>query len=147
MSKFDRKVVHNLANKLNLKSKSVGKGTGRFTTLIKTSRSGVFEFDEEGIDSVLRTGRFAKRMDVGSRGGRKAPGGGGGGGGGGARSGGLREGMKVGAEAPALSADNRGRLMLEKMGYRSGMTLGAVEGRGISEPVIAIMKMSKAGLC
>jgi len=58
----------------------------------------------------------------------------------------LREGMEVGAEAPELSVDNRGRLMLEKLGYRSGMTLGAVEGRGIGEPVTAIIEMSKARL-
>jgi len=135
MSKSDRKLVHNLASKLYLKSKSVGSDTARFTTLIKTSRSGIFECDEESIDWVLRTGKSLKRMDVGSRGARKGPGGGS-----------LREDMKVGAEAPELSVDNRGRLMLEKLGYRSGMTLGAVEGRGISEPVIAIMKMSKAGL-
>jgi hypothetical protein len=143
MSKFDRKCVHDLAGKLNLKSKSVGKGTHRFTTIIKTNRSVLFEGDEEGVDSILRRGRFAKRMDVGARekllnkGGKR-------GGGGGAHH---REGMVVGAEAPELSADNRGRRMLEKMGYRAGMTLGAEgSGRGIAEPVMAIIKMSRTGL-
>lgn len=133
MSKADRKEVHKLASKFKLKSKSVGNGAGRFTTLIKTSRSGYHEYDEEGVGSTTRK--------LGGRGGKKGPGGRGGGGG---KF--LQDGMRVGAEAPELSADNRGRIMLEKMGYRTGMTLGAVEGRGISEPLVAIMKWSKAGL-
>jgi hypothetical protein len=144
MSKYDRKCVHDLAGKLNLKSKSVGKGTHRFTTIFKTNRSVLFEGDEEGVDSILRRGRFAKHMDVASREKLLNKSGKGGGRGGGAKH---REGMVVGAEAPELSADNRGRIMLEKMGYRAGMTLGVEgSGRGIAEPVMAIIKMSRTGL-
>lgn len=155
MTKTDRKIVHEFANKLNLKSKSTGDGRGRFTTIIKTSRSAAFEQDEEAINSILRQGKFMKRMDVGGRsrvgkslGGASSRGGGGGGGGRGGGGGGGRthEGMVVGAEAPALSATNRGRIMLEKMGFKSGMTLGAEGNTGIHEPVMAIIKMSKAGL-
>ncbi|KAF8250281.1 hypothetical protein K440DRAFT_640416 [Wilcoxina mikolae CBS 423.85] len=140
MTKKDRKTVHELAQKLNLKSKSIGNGKYRFTTIIKTSASGIYEHDEEAVDSIMRSGRFAKRMDVG-RG--RAGKGNGGGGGGGKRN---KDGMVVGAEAPELSATNKGRLMLEKMGYKTGMSLGVEGNQGISEPVVAIIKMSKAGL-
>jgi hypothetical protein len=131
MTKHDRKTVHDLAGKFNLKSKSVGKGNSRFTTIIKTSRSSFFEHDEEAVDSILRHGKFLKRMD------KRASGAG--------PQGKLRDGMVVGESASELSADNKGRLMLEKMGYKTGMTLG-VDGRGIAEPVMAIMKTGKAGL-
>jgi hypothetical protein len=131
MTKHDRKTVHDLAGKFNLKSKSVGKGNSRFTTIIKTSRSSFFEYDEEAVDSILRHGKFWKRMD------KRASGAG--------PQGKLRDGMVVGESASELSADNKGRLMLEKMGYKTGMTLG-VDGRGIAEPVMAIMKTGKAGL-
>ncbi|KAF8533452.1 hypothetical protein BDD12DRAFT_898959 [Trichophaea hybrida] len=114
--------------------------TTRFTTIIKTSGSGIYEHDEEGVDSVLRGGRFAKRMDV-DKGGRGRNGGEGGG-----KGGRNKDGMVVGAEAPELSATNKGRLMLEKMGYKTGMSLGVEGNEGISEPLIAIIKMSKAGL-
>ena len=141
MTKGDRKIVHELSGKLNLKSKSVGAGKTRFTTIFKTSRSSIFEYDEEGVDSIMRRGKFMKRMDVGGRARFSA-----GKGGGGGRGGGHREGQIVGESAPQLSADNKGRLMLEKMGYRHGMTLGAEGNMGIAEPVMAVIKMSKAGL-
>jgi hypothetical protein len=141
MTKADRKFIHDLAGKFNLKSKSIGKGKSRFTTIFKASRSSIYEYDEEGVDSILRQERFAKRMDVGGRARINK------GGASGNRGKRHKDGMVVGAEAPELSADNKGRIILEKMGYRAGMTLG-VEGnsRGISEPVMAIIKMSKAGL-
>lgn len=57
-----------------------------------------------------------------------------------------REGDIVGGSAPEIGIDNRGRKMLEKMGYVSGMALG-LEGReGIVKPVEAVVKISKAGL-
>jgi hypothetical protein len=140
MTKHDRKTVHDLAGKFNLKSKSVGKGNSRFTTIIKTSRSSFFEHDEEAVDSILRHGKFLKRMDKSAAQhilSKRASGAG--------PQGKLRDGMVVGESASELSADNKGRLMLEKMGYKTGMTLG-VDGRGIAEPVMAIMKTGKAGL-
>jgi len=139
MSKADRKTVHELATKLNLKSKSIGKGQKRFTTIIKTSHSGIYEHDEEGVEAIMRTGKFAKRMDVGGQRAGKGAGGGG-------RGGRNKDGMVVGAEAPELSATNKGRLMLEKMGYKAGMSLGVEGNQGISEPLVAVIKMSKAGL-
>lgn len=57
-----------------------------------------------------------------------------------------REGDIVGASAPEIGVENRGRKMLEKMGYVTGTALG-LEGReGIVKPVEAVVKISKAGL-
>ena len=54
--------------------------------------------------------------------------------------------MVVGASAPELSATNRGRLMLEKMGYQTGMRLGVEGNQGIREPIAVVVKTSKACL-
>lgn len=142
MTKTDRKLVHDLANKLHLKSKSVGNGRTRFTTIIKTSRSAQFEVDEESVNSVLRQGKFMKRMDVRQRAMiAKKPFRGTG------KTEKYREGEQVGAEAAPLGADNRGRMMLEKMGYTQGMVLGAVGNtRGIAVPITAKMKWDRSGL-
>lgn len=141
MDKRERKLVHELAGKLNLKSKSVGAGHKRFCTLFKTKRSAFFEGDEEGIDSILRNRGFMKRSGYAGPRPKRAQGASGGGGPGMKR----RDGELVGGDAPVLGSDNRGRLMLEKMGYVQGMGLG-LDGKGVYEPVIAVVKVSKAGL-
>lgn len=56
-----------------------------------------------------------------------------------------REGEIVGHEAPAIDDSNIGRLLLQKMGWTSGEGLGA-QSRGISEPIIAKVKISKRGI-
>lgn len=58
----------------------------------------------------------------------------------------LREGDIVGAEAPEISQNNIGRLLLEKLGWSQGEGLGAHGNKGISEPVMAKIKKSKTGL-
>lgn len=58
----------------------------------------------------------------------------------------LREGEIVGASVPELGQENKGRAMLEKMGWSKGMGLGTTENKGILEPVAQVMKRSKAGL-
>ena len=58
----------------------------------------------------------------------------------------YREGEVVGATAPELGSENRGRAMLEKMGWSSGTALGALDNKGILQPVPQTMKKSKAGL-
>jgi hypothetical protein len=58
----------------------------------------------------------------------------------------LREGEIVGASVPELGQENKGRTMLEKMGWSKGMALGALDNKGILEPVAQVMKRSKAGL-
>lgn len=144
MSKPNRKIVHSIGAAFGLKSKSFGKERSRYTTLYKTSTSARFAQDQDAINDLMAKKRFFGRPDVHSgRGGR----GGGGRGRGGA--GGVvhhREGDVVGGSAPEIAEDNKGRRMLEKMGYRTGMALGIDGNKGIVVPVAAIVKISKAGL-
>lgn len=146
MAQRERKTVHEMANLLKLKSKSVGGGKSRFPVLYKTSRT--FEFDEASlntIDSILTSRRFLPRMDKVKKKGiptGKARGGG-------STSAGVsyRDGEIVGATAPELGQENRGRAMLEKMGWSTGTTLGALNNnRGIVKPVAQVVKTGKAGL-
>ncbi|PHH62951.1 hypothetical protein CDD82_1949 [Ophiocordyceps australis] len=58
----------------------------------------------------------------------------------------YKEGDIVGARAPELGAHNRGRAILEKMGWSSGTALGAMHNKGILQPVTQAVKRSKAGL-
>jgi hypothetical protein len=57
MNKASRKQVHEIANAFNLKSLSKGKGSGRYTTLIKTTRTSSVN---EG-----KVGKIMKRFDGG----------------------------------------------------------------------------------
>ena len=150
MNPHDRKRVHEIANKFNLKSKSVGGGTSRFPTLYKTSRT--VEYDEDalsGIEAQLNSRRFLHGPDKrGARGpatrttaalkGR----------GGGFAGAGVsyRDGEVVGAAAPEIGVENRGRTMLEKMGWSTGTALGALNNKGIMQPVTHVVKTTKAGL-
>lgn len=59
---------------------------------------------------------------------------------------GYRDGDIVGASAPELGADNKGRAMLEKMGWSQGTALGALNNKGIMQPVTHVVKTTKAGL-
>lgn len=138
MDKSTRKAIHGIAAAFGLKSKSSGSGRTRFPILYKTARTVAFP-DEASIQAAMRNPRFLNRP-IG-RGGPARPGKGG--------TGGVvhhREGDIVGASAPEIGVENRGRRMLEKMGYVAGMSLG-LEGReGIVKPVEAVVKISKAGL-
>ncbi|PWW80639.1 hypothetical protein C7212DRAFT_290507 [Tuber magnatum] len=158
MDKKNRKTVHHIAMAFNLKSKSFGSGKTRFPTLFKTSDSTIYEEDSARVAQIMRTEKFLAPPDIGG-GGRRGGGGkrggrhGGGGGGvaGRARSGAggvvrHKEGDIVGAGAAELGGDNRGRIMLEKMGYKPGMALGATNNKGIIVPLAAVVKVGKAGL-
>lgn len=141
MDKKDRKLVHEFAMAFNLKSKSVGSGKQRFPILTRTSRT--FPYTESAfVAAESRLGRrFLPRPDVKGKG--KA--------GGGRPRGGMgatnyRDGDVVGGSAPELGAENKGRAMLEKMGWSSGTGLGALNNKGILQPVIHVVKTSKAGL-
>ncbi|RDW67912.1 hypothetical protein BP6252_09308 [Coleophoma cylindrospora] len=145
MDKADRKIVHELANAFKLKSKSLGSGNKRFPVLIRTSKTTVFVEQTFAQVEAKLTRRFLPRMDVGrSSGGSKR----GGRGPGGFNSGTVsyRDGDVVGASAPELGIENRGRAMLEKMGWSSGTALGALNNKGILQPVSHVVKTSKAGL-
>ena len=56
-----------------------------------------------------------------------------------------KEGDLVGHTASEIGQDNVGRLLLEKMGWRTGMGLGA-SSVGIIEPIMARIKRSKVGI-
>ncbi|MCJ1236080.1 hypothetical protein MMC14_004057 [Varicellaria rhodocarpa] len=145
MDKEKRKLVHCIANGFNLESKSVGGGRSRFPVLYKTSRSQTYS--EGTIDAIeaRMSQTFFPRMDKGSVKGhstvRKAFR---------MRNGGAaasyHDGEVVGATAPELGTENRGRAILEKMGWSTGTALGALNNKGIMQPVAHVVKTTKAGL-
>jgi hypothetical protein len=143
MDKKDRKFIHEIANACNLKSKSVGKGETRFPILYKTKRSATFvERDFVAIEAKLSR-RFLHRPDYKGRGKTVIR----------ASRGGFstsavsyRDGDIVGGSAPELGVENKGRAMLEKMGWSTGTALGAINNKGILQPVSHVVKTTKAGL-
>lgn len=56
-----------------------------------------------------------------------------------------KEGAIVGGQAKPLGAENKGRAMMEKMGWSSGTGLGKQMG-GILEPITHVVKNTKTGL-
>jgi hypothetical protein len=137
-----RKTVHELANRLKIKSKSSGSGVQRKPVLYRTKAT--LRYSEESFEQLTSRirRRYFPRLDM-----RKQPvvrnsGARGGGGGGTA----VRDGDVVGAAAPELGESNRGRTMLQKMGWSTGMALGAPDNKGILQPVTQVVKRSKAGL-
>jgi G-patch domain/R3H domain len=130
MPRVTRKHVHTLANAYNLGSKSYGSGHMRHTTLFKTHTSTTSFVNHHKINSILRRispvptrVRAPERPQVARH----------------------RDGDIVGGDAKEISSENRGRMMLEKLGWRTGMGLG-VEGEGMTVPIVAVMKASKRGL-
>lgn len=68
MEKQSRKQVHELALAFNLKSQSKGKGKARYTTLTKTSRSGVM-VNERKIRRIRKTnGMFIEPLEGADKG-------------------------------------------------------------------------------
>ena len=68
MEKQSREQVHELAHAFNLKSQSKGKGEARYTTLTKTSRSGIM-IDERKIRRITkRSGTFMGPIEGGGKG-------------------------------------------------------------------------------
>jgi hypothetical protein len=57
-----------------------------------------------------------------------------------------KEGTIVGARAPEIAAGNKGRTILEKMGWTAGTGLGASDNQGIMAPVEVVVKHSTLGL-
>lgn len=143
MDNHARKVIHELANKFNIKSKSTGAGHQRRPTLYRTLRT--FKYSQDAFDlAISRIGRkYFPRKDRVINGGlpRKA-----GRQGGGHADISYRDGEVVGGSAPELGEENKGRAMLEKMGWSSGTALGAMTNKGILQPVEQKVKRGKAGL-
>lgn len=149
MDKKGRKSVHDIANVFKLKSKSFGGGNYRFPILYKTSRT--IQYNEDMIlrvEARLSPKHFFPRMDkrgkVGPATYKRVARGRGGGGAGAAVS--YRDGEIVGGTAPELGTENRGRAMMKKMGWSTGTALGALNNKGIMQPVVHIVKTTKAGL-
>ncbi|KEF53644.1 uncharacterized protein A1O9_10044 [Exophiala aquamarina CBS 119918] len=149
-----RASVHRLAKALKLHSRSEGKegqGAGRFPVLTKSPNTPVYTIHTVWeIDALLNTRKFFPRHGGGSYRGPNAPrtpavrerrGGGG------VMSGATyMNGEVVGASAPEIGSDNKGRAMLEKMGWSSGMGIGAVGNKGGIDVIKHIVKTTKAGL-
>ncbi|KAL9622449.1 MAG: hypothetical protein Q9160_003125 [Pyrenula sp. 1 TL-2023] len=142
-----RAYLHMLAAKAGVTSKSQGSGNDRFTILTKKKATPAFDtLLAEDVDLLLSARKAGKGKGKGRpqhsnsaiprhRGF------------GGVKSGAFyRDGEIVGAAAPELGTENRGRAMLEKMGWTSGTALGAVDNKGILQPVAHIVKNSKTGL-
>lgn len=146
MANKERRIVHEMAHVLRLKSKSSGAGKARFPVLFKTGRTG--EPDQavvNKLESVLNSQRYFSRKDVkgqrksaSTRPGRRNAG----------KTAGVsyQDGEVVGAAAPEIGVENRGRAMLEKMGWSKGTALGALNNKGMLQPVIHTVKTTKAGL-
>ncbi|KAK2757841.1 hypothetical protein FQN54_004247 [Arachnomyces sp. PD_36] len=147
MDKKARKLVHDLANAVSLKSQSRGNGASRFPMLYKTARTPSFNKTSiRDVDRIFSAGRFMRR--VGGRAGfersagkpvksRRS----------GANAGAsYMDGDVVGASAPEIGVENRGRAMLEKMGWSTGTALGATDNKGILQPLAQVVKNTKAGL-
>lgn len=144
-----RRIVHEIARKFNIKSKSTGKGDQRRPVLYRTKRTTRYTESTAGearnhveMASLTIRRRYFHRTDNKGPAVPRASGA--------KRSGHqavtYREGEVVGASAPQLGQDNKGHAMLEKMGWSKGMALGALENKGILEPVSQVVKRSKAGL-
>ncbi|KAE8336529.1 hypothetical protein BDV24DRAFT_111051 [Aspergillus arachidicola] len=145
MTKHRRKLIHDLANALSLNSQSRGKGSSRFPILHKTSRTPRYtQKTISYIDQIFSKGRFnhgaAKSWDQKITKSAKPPRG---------RpdsSVSYMDGDIVGASAPEIGAGNKGRAILERMGWSTGTALGATNNKGILLPVAHVVKNSKAGL-
>lgn len=143
MDNHARKMIHELANKFKIKSKSIGKGDQRRPTLYRTLRTPPYSkttFDQ-AFNRVNR--KYLPRLDKKGKKGKRLP----------PVRGGTsvaaatyQDGEVVGASAPELGIDNRGRAMLEKMGWSMGTALGSMNNKGIMQPVTHTMKRTKAGL-
>jgi hypothetical protein len=144
MGKDHRKMIHELSAVFGCNTKSTGQGRSRYTTLVKTRRT--IPFHEQMFQARARqiSQGYFPRLDKSARKGTKGSQRGGGGGG---NSSGVRyqDGDVVGASAAEISSENKGRIMLEKMGWTSGTGLGT-DRAGIQAPIQHIVKNTKAGL-
>ncbi|GLI77046.1 squalene synthetase-like protein [Penicillium ochrochloron] len=148
MTKHRRKTIHELANAMHLKSQSRGNGPSRFPILIKTSRTPAYTRKTiSKVDDLLSgkklnrqlyqswgsdASKYTKTVKVkrGAAGGAVT----------------YMDGDVVGGTAPEIGAGNKGRAMLEKMGWSSGTALGAINNKGILLPVAHVVKNSRTGL-
>ncbi|RCI11865.1 hypothetical protein L249_7454 [Ophiocordyceps polyrhachis-furcata BCC 54312] len=139
MDSKTRKMVHRLASQFKVKSKSVGRADQRRPTLTRTVSTMKYkesEFDRAiaricpGVDSGHKSkARGSQILEIYHH-----------------TTASYHEGEIVGSQAPALAEGNRGRIILEKMGWSHGKSLGSSETKGILQPVALAMRRSRAGL-
>ena len=136
MDKTLRKQVHEIAAAFGLKSQSKGEGSGRYTTLSKTTRTGI-RIDEAKISRIMRSRGKYGYTRPGNPGFREK---------GKGRAGPPkhREGDEAGKEAPKIGETNIGFQLLTKFGWMEGDRIG-VSG-GLDAPLTAIIKNTKLGL-
>ncbi|KAF2788744.1 hypothetical protein K505DRAFT_254785 [Melanomma pulvis-pyrius CBS 109.77] len=129
-----RATVHEFANKLGLKSRSRGGGHNRFTVLSKTLQTR--QYDDDSFDALLEQKKFNNRLQRGPfrQGPKMRP------------TVSYKDGDTVGASAPELGPENKGHALMAKMGWSKGMALGALDNKGILQPIPHVVKTSKAGL-
>lgn len=146
--KHARQLLHTVASHLKIKSQSSGSGESRYIVLYRTGRT--LPYNERTLEmTVNRTIKrpHFQRVDVGKdvadqylaarkntsikRGFNAIS---------------YREGEVVGQHANELASDNKGRLLLEKMGWSKGMALGTENNQGIMVPIGHVVKKTKAGL-
>jgi len=137
-----RALVHQIVSSFGITSKSRGDGPGRFTVLAKTRRT---VFNDDAFDAIIGASRFKRRL-IGEYPPRQGPKAAKGKKGAARPTVGYKDGDVVGASAPELGPENRGRALMEKMGWSKGMALGAHDNKGILHPVAHIVKTNKAGL-
>lgn len=146
-----RKIVHSIASTLKIKSKSAGEGVSRFPILYRSKATLPYDenrfeqtfgrvrrtwFPRVDVDEkVVNQSRILQRTEA--RTGKTRAG---------KFSLVLREGDVVGQHASEIGVENKGRAMLEKMGWSKGMSLGTVETQGIIVPLMHVIKKTKAGL-
>ncbi|KAH8107657.1 hypothetical protein BXZ70DRAFT_3101 [Cristinia sonorae] len=131
-NKHTRKQIHELAEAFSLKSVSKGKGNTRYTTLSKTTRSGL-NIKEGKVRRILREvdGNWQGPERRGDR----------------IKATSLakhREGEEVGKSAPKIGESNIGFKMLAAMGWAEGDQIGL--SGGLDAPLVAVMKKTKLGL-
>ncbi len=155
MDAGQRAAIHRLAKSMKLISKSQGKdgnGIGRNTVLTKGPYTPRFTKDTVWqIDNLLESRKFFPKGVFGAfrstRDPRAAKTTRAHQGGAGKTSGAsYANGDVVGASAPELGAENKGRAMLERMGWSVGQGIGAVGNKGSIEVIKHVVKTTKAGL-
>ena len=147
-----RASVHRLSKALQLKSHSQGHGNQRFPVLTKTRFTTPYTVSTiDQIDALLHQRKFFPKNSASFRGARNRPSGPDAkirrsGGGGIAVGASYMDGDVVGATAPEIGVENRGRAMLEKMGWSSGVGIGKEGNKGSLEHIKHVVKNTKAGL-
>lgn len=121
-----------MARPLHLKTKSIGKGDARRPVVYKTKATP--GPDSEFLASALRSAHGCLDKQFKSTVWKSMSN---------VR---YKDGDVVGDKLPELGTENKGRAMLEKMGWTTGMALGAHDNKGILQPVTQVVKRTKAGL-